>query len=361
MVGNNTKESRSPLLPLRHETRDFFVCDVFDAAFKGDTASMEHPIFSLATKPDHREREYRRGDRFLKVRPSPDGLATVFDRDVLIYCISQLMTIVNAGEPVPKTLQFKAYDLLVATNRGTDGRGYEQLKAAFSRLQGTQIQTNITTGGKTQFDVFSLIDRATIVSYDKDGNRTHEGRMGDVQIQLSDWVINAIESNEVLTLNRQYFQLRKPLERRLYELARKHCGMQTRWQIGLEALREKTGSNSTPKEFKRLISAIIGDDTAHDHMPDYRFTLEADIVTATPRSDFAEAYRPSSRNIAVDQIHLKPDTMEKAVRYAGGWDRQMLLSSWKEMIAQKGELPKNADGAFISYCKWYVQTNGSAR
>jgi len=337
------------------------VCDVFDAAFKGDTASMEHPIFSLATKPDHRTREYKRGDTFLEVRPSPDGLATVFDRDVLIYCISQLMTIVNAGEKVPKTIQFKAYDLLVATNRGTDGRGYEQLKAAFSRLQGTQIRTNITTGDTPQFDVFSLIDRATIILRDKDGNRAHEGRMADVHIELSSWVKNAIESNEVLTLNRQYFQLRKPLERRLYELARKHCGMQSKWQIGLDALRDKTGSNSTLKEFKRLISAIIKDNDEHNHMPDYRFSVDADIVTVSPRSEFSEVYKPSNNNIALDRIRLKGETMERAVKYAGGWDRHMLQDRWKEMILQKGELPKNPDGAFINYVKWYVQTNGSAR
>jgi hypothetical protein len=58
-VGENTKE-RSPLLPVRHE-RDFFVCDVFDAALKGDSASMEHPIFSLSKKPDMKTRRYENG------------------------------------------------------------------------------------------------------------------------------------------------------------------------------------------------------------------------------------------------------------------------------------------------------------
>ena len=69
--------------------------------------------------------------------------------------------------------------------------------------------------------MFSLIDRARIT------RQTREGRMMDVEITLSDWVFNAIQSNEVLTLNRDYFRLRKPLERRIYELARKHCGRQT--------------------------------------------------------------------------------------------------------------------------------------
>jgi hypothetical protein len=36
------------------------VCDIFDAAPKGDMASMEHPIFSVSTKPDFNKRAYER-------------------------------------------------------------------------------------------------------------------------------------------------------------------------------------------------------------------------------------------------------------------------------------------------------------
>ena len=55
------------------------------------------------------------------VKPSSDGLATIHDRDVLIFCISQVMAALNEGRPVSKVLRFKAYDLLIATNRGIDG------------------------------------------------------------------------------------------------------------------------------------------------------------------------------------------------------------------------------------------------
>jgi hypothetical protein len=37
--------SRNPLLPNRHPQQDFFVCDIVDAAIKGDMGSMEHPVF----------------------------------------------------------------------------------------------------------------------------------------------------------------------------------------------------------------------------------------------------------------------------------------------------------------------------
>jgi len=138
--------ARSPLLPDRYPTADLFVCDIFDAAPKGDMASMAHPIFSLSTKPDHRKRRYESGANYLEVRPSSEGLATIHDRDVLIYCISQIMAALNEGRKVSKTVRLRAYDVLKATNRMTNGDGYMGLKAALRRLQGTQIETNIVTG-----------------------------------------------------------------------------------------------------------------------------------------------------------------------------------------------------------------------
>ena len=69
MVGSNTK-ARSPLLPDRMQQGDFFVCDIFDAAPKGDMASMEHPVFSISTKPDKNIRRYENGDVFVEVVPS---------------------------------------------------------------------------------------------------------------------------------------------------------------------------------------------------------------------------------------------------------------------------------------------------
>ena len=153
-LGEMTNERRdlSPLLPNRHPQLDFFTCDIFDATPKSDTASMEHPLFSLSTRPDYQKKEYHaKSGLFVRIEPSPIGCATVFDRDVLIYCISQLMAALNIGRPVERKLRFKAHSMLKTMNRKTSGEGYNLLKTALKRLQGTQIETNITTGGKEQW------------------------------------------------------------------------------------------------------------------------------------------------------------------------------------------------------------------
>jgi plasmid replication initiation protein len=210
--------SRSPLLPDRHPIQDFFICNVMDAIPKDDMGSMEHPIFSLSTKPDKNIRHYEHNGVKITLTPSVLGLATIHDKDIVIYCISQLVAKMNAGQPLHKTLHLKAYDLLVATNRNTDGRGYEQLEAALDRLSGTRIKTNIKTNQQPFKEGFGLIDSWRIA------RNTKSERMSEVQINLSDWVFNAVLGREVLTLHRGYFRLRKPLERRIYELGRKHCG-----------------------------------------------------------------------------------------------------------------------------------------
>ncbi len=125
---------------------DFFLCDFFAAIPKDDLASMEHPLFSLSTRPDRRILNYAHNGTQITVTPSMRGLATIHDKDILIFCISQLMAALNAGAQVHRTLTLKAHDLLVACNRETSGDAYRRLREGFERLAGTRITTNIVTG-----------------------------------------------------------------------------------------------------------------------------------------------------------------------------------------------------------------------
>jgi plasmid replication initiation protein len=341
-------KERPPLLPERRLIADFFVCDLMDAAPKGDMASMEHPIFSLSTKPDHRIRRYEHGTTYVEIKPSADGLATVHDRDVLIYCISQLMAALNSGQAVFSVVRFKAHDLLKVTNRMTNGQGYAALKAALERLAGTRISTNITTGGKEIFETFGLIERAMIV------RETRDGRMQEVEVKLSDWVFNAIRQHEVLTLHRDYFRLRKPLERRMYEIARKHCGRKPDWRISLELLQKKCGSSSTEKEFRRLVSKIVEEDRRFQHMPDYSVTMEGDdMVVFRSRGSLGELAGDVK---SVQAGTLKLETYNDARIVAPGWDVYYLEQEWRAWLT---EPPRDPDAAFIGFCRtWHERRGG---
>ncbi|MBK5149702.1 replication initiator protein A [Burkholderia sp. R-69608] len=265
------------LSPNRHPQRDFFVADILDAAPKDDLASMEHPLFALKAG-DRRVRRYERKGTIVEVKPGVDGCATIHDKDVWIYCISQLMVARDSGrEDVGRTVRFTAYDFLATTNRSTDGRGYERMANALRRLSGTRIETNIATNGRRERAGFGLLDAWRVIE------RDHDERMVAVEVTLPDWLWRSIQAKQVLTLSRGYFRLRKPLDRRIYELARKHCGAkQPKWRVKLATLHEKSGSVSAEREFRRLVKALADS----NELPEYRMTLDAksDSVTFYARA-----------------------------------------------------------------------------
>ena len=274
--------------------------------------------------------------------PSALGLATIHDKDILIYCISQLVAKMNSGAELQKTLHLKAYDLLVSTNRNTDGRGYEQLKNALDRLSGTRIRTNIKTGAEEITEGFGLIDSWRIV------RQTSGGRMTELRVNLSDWVFNAVAAREVLTLHRDYFRLRKPLERRMYELARKHCGKQDEWSISLELLIKKCGSTSDNFEFRRLVRMICEEDAKHSHFPDYSISFDGKNIKFENRNTMKVS--------PLAEIHpfpfLDSETYHDARIVAPSYDIYFLEQEWRAFWVDSGKPDlKNPDAAFIGFCK----------
>lgn len=266
----------SHLQPIRHPQKDFFVADIFDTVPKDDTASMEHPLFALKAG-DKRVRTYERNGVKVVIKPGSDGCATIHDKDIWIYCISQMVEAMNRDrEDVSRTIRFTAYDFLTVTNRDTSGRAYERMADALERLKGTTIATNIETDGYRERSGFGLVDAWKVIE------RDHDDRMVAVEVTLPDWLYRSIKSKQVLTLSRDYFRLRKPLDRRVYELARKHCGKQSRWQIGLAALHEKTGSTDALRNFRGTIRDLV----LSNELPDYlvEFDVESDMVTFYPRN-----------------------------------------------------------------------------
>lgn len=334
----------NPLLPIRHPDRDFFVCDIFDALpyFKDDTASMEHPVFSLSTKPDMRTLRYEHNGNSISIIPSGLGLATVHDKDVLLYCASYLRAAMKEGHKPGQTIRFVAHDLLVSTNRPTNDLGYDRLENTLNRLRGTTINTNIKTGEREITKGFGLIESWEIIK------ETPNGRMIALEVKLSDWFYHAVLSNELLTINRDYFRLRRPLDRRVYELARKHCGEQPSWKINLGLLQKKIGSNAPLKKFRLNVRQII----ETNHLPDYALALDNDTVTFTNR----HKCRPKKRPQAGLPV-LFTETYEKAKRVAPGWDVYYLERVWRDWSAGK-EPPRNADAAFIAFCKKKYQKEG---
>ena len=311
-----------------------FLCDVVEAVPKDDLGSMEHPMFSLSTRPDLRILRYERKGVTVEVTPSVRGLATIHDKDVLIYATSQLVAALNAGRPVSRTLQITAHDLLAATSREASGDGYRRLREALERLAGTRITTNLVTGGEEVTEGFGLIESWRIV------RKARGGRMVSVSLTLSDWLYRAILARSVLTLSRDYFGLRKPVERRVYEIARKHCGRQPAWAASVATLHEKSGSASPLRVFRRMLRDMI----AADVLPDYRMVEDGgDVIRFRPRLGAgAEAGAPPPA--------LSSETMERARLLAPRADVHALAAEWQAAWRATGSPRLHApDRAFLGW------------
>jgi len=247
------------LNPVRHPQQDFFIADIFDAiSLQMDMASMEYPLFALKAG-DKKTRRYSQNGFSVVIAPSSEyGMATIHDKDIWIYCVSKLMQAIREKEDISPTVHFTIHDYLKTTNRGVGGREYELAKNSLDRLRSTTITTDIEVEGRRESRGFGLVDSWRIVE-EKDG------RMIRVSVTLPDWLYRSIENKSVLTISREYFRLRKPLDRRIYELARKHCGNNKAWKFDLSTLHQRSGSAASLKEFRKAIKSLA----ESNQLPDY--------------------------------------------------------------------------------------------
>ncbi|MEK0085308.1 replication initiator protein A [Benzoatithermus flavus] len=249
---------------------DLFLDSLINAPIKDDRALMEFPFFSLQKAPRMKPLVYDDGKIKVEVRPGDKGIATIWDKDVLIYLASIINDRLERGLPVEKTIRFNAHNLLQVTGRGSGKRAYELLLDAMFRLRSTTIVTTIEADEIKERRGFGWIETFRVIER---RNKAGKKVMAACEITLNDWMFRAIvKDRRVLTINPAYFNLTMGLERRLYELARKHCGYQDRWMIALPRLIEKCGSVLEPRFFKLQLRRVVEEDA----LPDYHIALRCD-------------------------------------------------------------------------------------
>ncbi|MEN3262820.1 replication initiator protein A [Sodalis endosymbiont of Spalangia cameroni] len=290
---NQRVSNLKTLRPRKHELEFFIADEVELSSFRDEMASMEHPFFAMKGG-DTKTRKYKNGNITVTVEPTSSGMATIFDKDVWIYSISKLQEAMNNNEEISRTICFTPYDFLVTTNREIGGRTYNELEKSLKRLAGTRITTNIVYSDDKQESIgFGLIDSWRILE-EKKGNLD----IGMIEVTLPDWLYQALHKKKMLKISPDYFRIRKAIDRRLYEIARKHCGNQGEFTISLEKLHLKTGSTALLKMFRHNIKQLA---KAND-LPDYgiRYDAKADMVifnnrNLTPEQEEKEQQREKGK------------------------------------------------------------------
>lgn len=243
-------------------SEDVFIADFFNASPKGEMSITEYPYFALSKKRDLKlfRYEHPTTGHWIEVAPSMLGRANIYDKDLLLYCTGQIVQARNKKESVARCVRITAHDYLTSTYRGTSGRDYAALHDSLARLRGTTFKTNLyDMGGR---EVYGLIDEADLVTGD-------DGKMRYIDVVLGRRMYESILEGDILTYNSSYFTL-SPNERRAYELARKHCGNQPNWRMGLENFYRKFGSRAPQPRFMKGLEKIIAD----DRIPDYSYDVD---------------------------------------------------------------------------------------
>ena len=266
------------LLAERYEKGDFFIADGSDLPyFRDDMASMANPLFALKAG-DTRTIRYEQNQVKTEISANAEyGRATIFDKDIWIFAISKLMQAKFEGKEINNAIEFSAAEFFKATNRGKGGKQFEMFKDALNRLRGTSILTEIETGGQRSASGFGLLDGWEVI---EENDKKYPLR---VIIELPHWLYRSITKDEVLPISKDYFRLRKPIDRRVYEIARKHCGKQPSWKISLELLHRKTGATMVFKNFRIAINSLAQANVLPDYCIEY--DRKSDMVTFINRDD----------------------------------------------------------------------------
>ena len=270
---------------------DFFIASINEIKTKHAREMMEVNWASLDTKKRNNEIFYQwdGGESFLRVfNDSEWGMATIWDHDVLLFIVSQLVAKSERGEEISKKFWFSGGEFLSFIGRSTKSRGgqaYKEIWAKLNRLNTTFVSTSIRTSKKrtqTQWNWLSEI---------YEGKSDDEAHLG-FEVVLADWIFRAVQDRSlVLTLDDRYFSLRGGLERWLYMWCRKAAGRQKAgWTETYESIWRKSGMECSLKEFNRKMRTLI---KKHDG-----FLLEYHLAETV-------IYQRGRSYAALEVLHLK--------------------------------------------------------
>ena len=261
--------------PANDNQPDFFVPALHDIPVKDGIGLMDIAVFRLSKKQTRKGEiiRYELPDAVVEVVSSGHGMATIYDYDIVLMMISHLADAMKRHRqgqgPMPsKKFRPHGAEVLKFCRMPYGGRQYIALEHALDRLQGTYIKitANDRQDSFRRSGYFPLVAGATVVS------RTKTGRLGSLEITIPDWIYDGVARHkvpEVLTVNPDYFLIRKGLARFIYRLARKAAGA-GKASYAFRTVHARCGTTRQFKKFSHELRQLIAD----NDLPDYDLAEE---------------------------------------------------------------------------------------
>ncbi|MFI5229521.1 MAG: replication initiator protein A [Gemmatimonadales bacterium] len=216
-----------------------------------DRSIEEFPLFRLSDTTDDAAISYTTADggRWRVLAPPGERLPGTFDQDLYIELMRRYH---EAGEPPDGALSFTLHALLRSMGRQVDGRTYEQLRGALTRLERTRLESDgsyfDSRAGALSTTSFTLLS-SVMIERRRSSEREQlalfpsvvAAEPGEARVIISPLIRQNLAARHVIALNvATYLSLPSPVARRLFrliELARAD-GMVT-WRVSLDRLREQ--------------------------------------------------------------------------------------------------------------------------
>ena len=269
--------------------------------------ALEYPLFSL--KPDKKTLEYQftsRSGITITIRNTNLGRATIQDADLWLYCITKMMQLIYEEKTLTRRIVFTGYDFLKTTGRKTAGSDYRQIIKGLERLKETVLRTNKTI---ETWEVGAGLGLLDSYKYVKDKKT---GKIIRVEVVLPEWLYTEVVSKKIATINPQYLKL-KPLEKRLYQLARIHCrhDLSKSTEFTLKYFIKKVGSVHEIRRFRFEINKLCESQPLPDFLIHYdrkedkvQFTLRKQKKQKQDKEEQHEQKSESEEEI-ISQLNLK--------------------------------------------------------
>ena len=223
------------------------------------------PLFRLSDSADDTVITYADGDsrRWRALPGAGDRLPGTFDQDVYIELLRRYQ---ESGQPSDGALTFTLHAFLRGIGRRVDGRTYEQLRGALTRLEKTILESHgmyqTADGGRpdVRFTILSAVaverrrtaDRSQLALFDA----FPAGEPGVARVVLSALVRDNLAVEHVSSLSAAcYWSLDSPVARRLYRLLEvARAEERLTWRIGLDRLAEQLPlSQRYPSHLQRVL------------------------------------------------------------------------------------------------------------
>lgn len=252
-------------MPKKSLAPDFFLPNIYDIRLWDNVSLMDIAIFRLSKRDKQAgaciRYDFRNGD-YVEIKSGPDGMATIWDYDIILMMISHLTESMNQYHQnkriLPsRILNIQVCDILKFCQKGCGSRQYDEIEMALDRLKNTTIKTvrHPEKGGR----VTRIVESEGLISRYKVESRTKAEKIAKISIEIPNWIYQEVTQGtnpHVLTISPEYFSISSGIAKFLYRLACKAAG--TRPAIwGFRTLYERSFSKGSFNTFNQSLRKII--------------------------------------------------------------------------------------------------------